>query len=33
MLSGARDPEWETAGFQQAVIALIKQACNVGISH
>ena len=31
MLSGARDPEWETAGFQQAIIAVIKQACNIGI--
>ena len=31
MLSGARDPEWETAGFQQGVIGLIKQCCNVDI--
>ena len=31
MLSGARDPEWETAGFQQGVIGLIKKCYNIDI--
>ena len=31
MLSGARDPQWETAGFQQGVIGLIRKCCNIDI--